>query len=1104
MDSRKPLIYNASAGAGKTDTLAMLYIAHILQGGCGGPQWRGYRYRSTLCVTFTRKATAEMKERILNTLFTLSKGAAAEYIVEGVAAHSGLTPEEIRHRAGVVLHSIVHDYSQLSVSTIDSFIQRMASSLLWELGVGGDMRISLSTGAMVTRATEELFSRPLAGDSDLLAWLGGRLDDRLDGGGDYQLVRMIAEYGYTLFSDSFAGKPDGERQRLFSMAREQMAREALTRIGDAARRRVGDARAALLGGMARVGVGEGDFKGKGRSFMVSVLRNTDPTSKTAWQELSPTALAACGKEELWFAKEELEARGAVVTLLMPLYSELVRVYNAARRAMLSYNVCYPLLGKISALSLLRGELSREERRRGVLLLDDLSTLLLDLGGEQEAPFIYERMGSRYDSFLIDEFQDTSRRHWKLFEGLVKNGLAEGGFSLLVGDVKQAIYRFRGGDWKLLAKEIPEEFGVSPTRLEYNYRSRHSIVTFNNLFFKSLMTEALVAYCERRRDECLTEGLSAGERARFDAKVREYLGGEGEAGGVIQNAYAGVEQRVPARAKEGEGYVEFRWCRQGATGEEREEYTPERYVVEQLERVLDGQGVAQRDVAVLVRSNRDAARVLAAVLDNNRLREGREAIRVVTSDALSLDASRDVQVVLSVLRMAVRRADEESNSVDWVLLSQYMMPSAAEDSAWTFGFLGAAAAQARAWIARLSQLPLLDAFDAIASRCGLLLSDPYVSDLYNRMYAYQRDESVDIKGFLDWYDELEDSQRTIELPESLDAVKLLTLHKSKGLEFRVVIMPMCGWPLRVGTPQLWGEVARAGWPDLILPFLGSKDSKSSYFFIDTLEEYWLEAVDSVNLLYVAFTRAKEQLYVYAPGRQNDSLWKELIRPVIEGHPELWNGGEARGEGAVMVGCYGVCPAGNTGRLPADAGGGEAMAGAASRRALPRMKQTAMGGRAFEAEVGRQRRRSLGEALHSLFETRPSREEFFSVVEPFIAVGVLTAERAGTLWVEIEEDMHCSPMRDCFGGGGEVFEERDILAGGRVYRPDRVVVFGHRAVVVDFKFAGRDSRHGQYVDQVVGYTSALRAMGYEEVEGYLWYLDPRRRAVGEDGARVVRCV
>ena len=133
MVANELVIYNASAGAGKTDTLAVRYIAHILRGAKVSEGWRGLSYRSTLCVTFTRKATVEMKERILSTLFKLSRGEAAEYIARGVSEHSGLSPEEVRERAGVALHLIVHDYTHFSVSTIDSFIQRMASALLWEL-----------------------------------------------------------------------------------------------------------------------------------------------------------------------------------------------------------------------------------------------------------------------------------------------------------------------------------------------------------------------------------------------------------------------------------------------------------------------------------------------------------------------------------------------------------------------------------------------------------------------------------------------------------------------------------------------------------------------------------------------------------------------------------------------------------------------------------------------------------------------------------------------------------------------------------------------------------------------------------------------------------
>lgn len=1107
MVNNRPVIYNASAGAGKTDTLAIRYIAHILQGGQGGAAWRGYRYRSTLCVTFTKKATAEMKERILRTLYHLAKGEAAGYIVEGVSAHSGLSPVEIQQRAAVALHSIVHDYSQLSVSTIDSFIQRMAASLLWELGVGGEMRISLSTQTMVDKAVKTLFAQPALEESGLVQWLSERLEERLEAGGDYQLRKMIAGYGDTLFSDAFAGRPIEERERLFSLAREQMARQMLEGFANGARSNVEAAREALIDALRQAGVGVEEFKGKGRSFMKGVLRDTEVTPWQKWEPLSKSAMKAYCSSDEWFGKGQQDQDG-VVGALMPAYRRLVEVYNRAQRGMLSYRLCQPLLAKISAMSLLRKELSAEEKRCGVLLLEDLSTMLLDLGGQQEAPFIYERMGTRYDSFLIDEFQDTSRRHWKLFEGLVRNGLAEGGFSLLVGDVKQAIYRFRGGDWKLLAREIPEAFGVRPIQLEYNYRSSSNVVRFNNSFFKCLMGEALPKYCEERGKSvglCEDNTMEPGEKERLNAKKREYLGGDGAGEeGIVQHAYEGVEQRVSLRTKEGEGYVEFRWFDAEAKAADKEPYTPEQYVVEQLEQVIDGQGMAQRDVAVLVRRNDEAARVLAAVLENNKKREGKAPIRVVTSDALSLDASPDVQMVLAVLRMAVqpeeREAAQKGNSVEWVLLSRQRMQGVEERGAWTLGLKGEAAAQERAWIGALAVRPLLDAFDAICVRYGVSLSDPYVSNLYDRMYAYQRDESVDIKGFLEWYDDLGDSERTIAIPESLDAVKLLTLHKSKGLEFRVVIMPMCGWAFRAKTPQLWGEARRKDWPESMLPFSGVKESLNSYFFEESLEEYWLEAIDSVNLLYVAFTRAKEQLYVNAPAGRNDAVWESLMMPTLTSFEKEWSSYEERG--VQRIASFGERP--GAARSVGTPSAVEEIEGVESRRALPRMKQTVLGGRAFEVETGRQRSRNLGESLHALFEKRPSREQFFGTVQPFVEVGVLTEARAEALWGEVDEDLQRSPLRECFDDTAVVFEERDILAGGQVIRPDRVVEFvDSRVVVIDFKFAGRDSRHEKYVVQVQGYMSALRAMGYEHVEGYLWYLDPKQRAERWAGDRVVRC-
>lgn len=1128
-------IYRASAGAGKTYTLVKLFIANALRDTQAFPDeppipFSPYAFSHTLCVTFTQKATAEMKERIISKLYDLAYKRDPQ--LEADLCHeTGLPPEALSQRARQTLRTLLQHYTLLSVSTIDSFIQQMVSTLVWELQLGTDFTVSLEEEVYLLRASQELL-RSLTPDSSLYEWCKRRAQKKMENNERWGLEKALAAKGHILFSDTFSQLPQNEREAQFSRLHFQEVRTRLLEEREAYDKTISSLYEVLA---KQLSTQDPKELKSGWSSLVKVIdereRNGIPREFP-----SPTVQKFQEDSKNWLSKEKQKQQPELLACIeraLPAYQTLV-TYLCDHRA--RYNFLHLTLKQLPELGLLNElyeTLLRVENTDNTRLLGHLASLLVELAKENDAAFIYERMGVRYDSIFIDEFQDTSQLHWKLLEPFVKNALSQGGEALLVGDVKQAIYRWRGGDWQLLAKTIPNAYTerLSSHTLNNNYRSAKEVVTFNNQLFEKLLP-ATKNYTETFLDN-VAEDL---ETLRQDvrAKILEFQA-------LLTHAYEDASQGIKSSLS---GGVHLSLV---PAGEEDAAQAPTeapvlQYTLRLIDTLIEG-GLAPDRIAVLVRTRRMAQYFVEAIASHQN--DGGAQYAVVSQDGLLLDASDDVQLALAALRIAVGREED----LDIITVAQFVHAHLAPDEPWTRQLFDKEAHEVHlsphlcetlTWLRSLSTLPLLDLFDGILQGLGLPSHSgemPYIATLRDKVYAYQQREQNNAHAFLTFYDTQDPQKRHVSSSNTAGALNLLTIHKAKGLEFDTVICPELDYHLLLNNDdtvlwdrRLWdeGDAQRFG----TLPHGVSLQHLASEFAPNTVQEYFLRTVDALNTYYVAFTRAKRQLYLVhsypqeAAQKEAKSVKKSsfshnfctTLLPVLEAFP--WEKSDTTHE----VRQYSI---GNINGLPNDVatsretppcpkesepnresnapippldsrgeGGDSAVASSPLPPAYAYLQRTPMAGHMviatpendLETLLARSEASSLGTKLHRLMTHVNTVNDLPNLETQLVREHLVDTWQAHSISCALAEAMQSPLLRPCYCQDSETtisaWTEHDFLSGdGQLLRPDRIVFLATQTVVIDFKFGNKRSSHRK---QIAHYTELLATLGYPAPLGILWYI------------------
>lgn len=1061
-------VYQASAGAGKTFRLAVEYIRLLIL--------RPDNYKHILAVTFTNKATSEMKERILSQLYGIWRGLPqSEAYLRAILSLEGMgekTDDWARTQAGEALRLLLADYGHFRVETIDAYFQSVLREVARELALPNDFRLELRPDWAIQEAVGGLFDK-LATDERLLRAMLNIVEARIANTDNWNVREALTQFGKHLFSEQYLAFPVEKRRDIGDLGTVEHYKDILRQWEDKLRRPLGE-----------IGQQFGRrLRGLDIEKKLSRAHRTDTAEwmrKTAegrlHENISNTIRGRAEDAEQWLTAK---TRGKEREALLAVIEEHLR--PLLRQAIAEEERVAPLLNTIDAIrrhidsltfvNTINDNVRQMNERAHRFLLADTAHFLHELIDGSDIPFLYERAGVDFRHIMIDEFQDTSRLQWENFEPLVKNSLDMGKECLIVGDVKQSIYRWRNSDWSIL-NSLGQQHAYKD-RIEQivqpnNFRSSEVVVQFNNGFFKA-----------SNRLLC----------AAFD----EQLAGQEGASEDIALAYGQLLQTaLPKQA--GRGYVRVTI--------DKEESGQLAWVGDTVKELLE-HGIAMSDIAILTRKNKHIADIMRHLLARDDMPM---PIELVSGEAFQLDASPAVRTIVLALRVLDNPSDRT------LLVNLALLHHAGEDNAESI-FLTQGTEALWNWLPEefalcRDKLPLMSLHELVEWLIRQFRLDEqegqaaYLFTFLDKLDAFLKANDSDVRTFLAQWDLT--LHETAVATDNANGIRLMTIHKSKGLEFSTVIVPFCDWDMQGRDDGIvWGDTSRLAEyqgeldrvPLVPLPF--TKTTNHSLYHEEYLDETKRFFVDNLNLMYVAFTRAVDNLIILCdaprepskPGTPPRLTANWLLDDFIawdlqEGQDTCERGkltlpltGEGQEESNPLLFPATPKEIGFSAHEPA-------LRFRQSRQAVQFLKQD------DEDDVtGKPDYLNEGNIFHALLARLRTAEDAGRVLAEAEAEGMFSdaamSERMRQLLAESLADEQAGKW---FAPHWHVINERSIVErdseGHAVsHRPDRVITDGHRTIVIDYKTGQPRPEHHQ---QVQGYMQLLTRMEYPGVEGYLWYV------------------
>lgn len=1001
-----------------------------------------------------------MKSRIIRFLKELGK--PGEFgLKQELCVILGITSSELEKRAADALSDILHQYGRFSVVTIDSFFHQVIRSFTREMGLQGTFSIDLDIDKVLQQVIDQMLLE--IGEPEqrkLRSWLTEFAEQKVEEGQSWDFRRDIATLSKEILADEFRNHADAILELSNRPDYFHQLRKELNQIRFAFESQLKKQCQEVFDHMNRNSLSVKDFKSgnNGPAGLFAKLHKLD-------LEVSAPRRAAIGDPEKWLTKANLKQVNLVEALenhILPAYEALISYMDRQLIRYLSALEILRYLYTFGILSEINKYLQKYRDENDVMLIADLPSFLHQIIRDSDTPYIYEKVGNVYHHYLIDEFQDTSAFQWDNFMPLVKNTTDEGNFSMVVGDVKQSIYRFRGGEWELLQHRLKEDIGayhVAPFTLDTNWRSDPEIIRFNNAFFVGLRDFSLQQFLDST-GEILDENIRA--------TVRSLVASAFE-------TFADVPQKIPSHKTESKGAVRFEFISEEDT-EEDESWTAEavKRTIAQVEE-LQRKGYELRDIAILTRNKGEGKRMADAFIEHRNSDRAQPDLRyeVVSSEALFLTSSHLVRFIVSLIRWL----NDEKNSIvlcEWLYEYQrYILKSAVSESAifsshelWR-NQVPPAFLKQKEYFKTLPLYELVEQIIAVFDLTRLREEYTYLQGFQDAVLDYSKNERGDIPSFLQWWEEVR-KDRAIQISDDNNAIKILTIHKSKGLEFPVVILPFLGWSFDHDAFQdnvLWCQTRFAGASFELPPIVPLKYSSklvNTYWAEDYYRERLKAYLDNLNLLYVAFTRAANVLIGYAklpkpnakPGYAFD-----LVRSQVQQMVGWDESANVYIKGLVTE--------------PADSTTSTVEYGLSQYLAYPwrgkvsiQIKGSAELNEAAFSEASRR-----GTHLHQLLSGIRHRED-------------LDQYRALEEWRELAEVVEHPSIAGWFDARWEVSTEVPILLpNGAIKRIDRINRSKNEIVIIDFKSGNRRDKD---LDQVREYKEILSEMGYTDIKGYLIYL------------------
>ena len=826
----KPIkIYKSSAGSGKTYTLSKNYIRLAIK--------NRNNFKKILAVTFTNKAAEEMKSRILEMIDSISSGQDKDLIIE-LSKFYRSSPEEISIKAKKLKTNILHNYSYFNVTTIDSFFYSIIQSFTRDLKFKGKYNIEMDLEFVINEVVSS-FLADLKNDNKITKWLTDFSKDKIKSGKDFMIDGELKKITKSLFTEEYKSLTKSSEKINYIDEIAQLRKKIID-----TKKRFEKEVIEISSELVRI-INENRYDEKDFSYGVSgVFGFLYKNSKGEIKYPSKRILACYNDADKWVNKRNLERNN----ILKIIESDLIILFNKLISHFESFFSLYNSSDEINNNLYTYGILSELDLRvtkyrddNNVILISDISELLYEVIKDEFIPYIFEKVGNTYSHYLIDEFQDTSFFQWKNFVRLISDSVASGDENIFVGDTKQSIYRWRGSNSKIMDFEIESFFSKDIIDFKYlnkNWRSTEEIVKFNNNIFSNLSN-----FFE---DNFMIDNLSIKFNSDIIQEVRD--------------------------DKKGEGYVEVNFRDKGNDKLE----SVNSFLIDSINKIQDN-GFSAGDIGVIVRNNKEA-NIIAEILSHQSEIDVDYDYGFVSADALEINTSPIVNFFLSIFKYFKNFKDRLSLSEIVHFYYIYIIKSddtihyslSNEDK---LKLLPDSFSKDKFKISRLPIYELVEELIRVFKLNLIPSQIPYLKAFQDIIIEYKTLQGEESSSFLEWWEK--NGKRKLNMTPQENEIQIITIHKSKGLEFSNVIIPFFDWDLdNVGGGNrekiLWVNLKKySNEFDFHFPIKYKRNEKNSIFNTYYQNERIKAYEDNINLMYVSFTRPKDNLFILA-GEQREEI------------------------------------------------------------------------------------------------------------------------------------------------------------------------------------------------------------------------------------------
>jgi ATP-dependent exoDNAse (exonuclease V) beta subunit len=1012
-----------------------------------------------------------MKERIISELKRLRNQVNVSEKMDSELMNSLNVDEPgLKVLAQQTLTAILHDYGRFSVSTIDSFFQKVVRAFAREIDLNAKFDVELDQLAVLERVVDRVVMLVME-DEFLHKWLVDYAYEQIQNGKSWDIRRNIRGLGQQIFQEDF--KKYAPEIKEFLKDKENITllqsfvRERKKEIIELSKELGKQADAIRISN----GLEWTDFSGGSKSFAKLFEKFGDRNQPLPI--LSDAQLGKIDNPDAWFSKSSkqidaiLSAYDQGLNQILHQIVALTSKWNTLQAIAKNSYVYGVFRNLLDELTLIKDE-------ENILLISDANEFLKEITKGNDTPFIYEKVGNQYKNYLIDEFQDTSGFQWDSFKPLLENSLGQGQTNLLVGDVKQSIYRWRGGEMKLLLSQVEDDIGkeiIQLENLDTNFRSLPNIINFNNAIFKAL-------------PQAMEQVLSSSYGVENPQ--------------ILSQAYSDSFQKISPKKEKSDfkGKVKLEFI--DPKNEELEGKFDEIVLSKLPDLVMEFQdhGYALEDIAFLVRRKSEGEAIADCLMSYAAENpESAYSFDVLSDESMFLNKAASVKALISGFNYLHNPADKVQYKTMWYYLAVLMnkpidhdlfaldkMPDFLEKQVKTF----------KEKEILMLQLPLMEALEELIQVLCLMelgLEKAYISGFKEAVYDFTANNRADLSGFLEWW-EINQTKRTVKIPEGHNAMRILTIHKSKGLQFKVVVMPFLKWTI-FDTGK--GNVVWSPFEDrekglsAIIPLTLNGDLANSDFSETYAEEATMAYLDSLNMLYVALTRAEDVFFGFIPykekiGSQNsmEVQLQQLIQSHTDSASNLSLISHYDSESKVFE--FGDWPESQVKTIYPKKSPELRWAYKNWSEVLT-LKKYAVD---FSIEGMEQRKKQkFGLIVHEILELSADKESAMQNLQAFYFKGRLNEEEKQLVESQLEKLFTDSLFASWFGKSGILLAEQGILLpGGKQKRPDRIILNDKEAMIVDFKTG---EAHGRYADQVREYMGLVSKLAQKPAKGYLCYLE-----------------